>query len=448
MPYFFTVVVSLLVKLCFILLLCFFIANQYLLCTNKQRFSQQVLQLHGLLDTTQASLRQNPQFLKLVADKFQLRLQLHTMKVQQDCSDCIQVNHDYDFPLYQDQQNYYFTRYLVSNRSELSEFKEQSAKSKTWLLIAQIPDNTAWQRSFPALNVISAHPHILLFFVCLILTLLVLLYWPVRKIQKTVAFLIDICQEFANGKLHLRIESPVAPPLQQLAVSLNDAANKVESTFYENQIFSQAIPHEMRTPLSRIQLAVDLIRQSPDKQELLDNIDTYIEDLNDLIVKVLMFSKLDNEYEQRYDDKQAIDIHQFIESRLHIINQPQHITASYQLKGVTHIHCDICYLRLIIDNLLNNAYQYSNSQVSIQVVNDNQYLEFIITDDGPGIDEKNRDKVFLAFSRLDDSRTRRTGGFGLGLAIAKASANRLGSKILIEKNPIGGTIFKFKLRLD
>ena len=103
MPYFFTVVVSLLIKLCLILLLCFFIANQYLLCTNKQRFSQQVLQLHGLLDTTQASLRQNPQFLKLVADKFQLRLQLHTMKAQQGCSDCIKVKHDYDFPLYQDQ---------------------------------------------------------------------------------------------------------------------------------------------------------------------------------------------------------------------------------------------------------------------------------------------------------------------------------------------------------
>jgi len=121
------------------------------------------------------------------------------------------------------------------------------------------------------------------------------IYWPVRAIQKQINQLIETQKDFGSGNMKARSNHKLTKPLNKLADSFNTMADSITNTVNENQIFAQAVPHEVRTPLSRIQLATGLLRQNCDDdfhKELLHNIDTYIDDIDELISQIVEFSKL------------------------------------------------------------------------------------------------------------------------------------------------------------
>lgn len=92
----------------------------------------------------------------------------------------------------------------------------------------------------------------------------------------------------------MRSEIYNTSPLHEASVSFNMMAEEIESRVKQSQIFSQAIPHEIRTPLSRIQMASDLVRRKvpAEQQRLFDDIDEYIEDINELTTDVIQLSRL------------------------------------------------------------------------------------------------------------------------------------------------------------
>ncbi|AQS39261.1 signal transduction histidine kinase [Shewanella psychrophila] len=299
------------------------------------------------------------------------------------------------------------------------------------------------------------------------------LYFPIRQLQKQINQLIDTNERFGHGELTVRASHNLSEPVSSLATSFNQMANSITETVTENQIFAQAVPHEMRTPLSRIQLATGLLRKSctePQQVALLDNIDTYIDDIDELTKQVLTFSKLNAiTSEGNAASKKLIELEPYLDERIIQLNQEQ----TKQVILYCHqqqLECDPVCLRLMFDNLVKNAIRYAKSTViiSVEMKQDldashaskkkssrskmsrranqaNAQLIITVADDGPGIAKEDFDTIFIPFSRLDKSRNQQTGGLGLGLAIAKSATKRMSGELSVSRNPEGGARFCCRL---
>jgi signal transduction histidine kinase len=95
--------------------------------------------------------------------------------------------------------------------------------------------------------------------------------------------------------------------------------------------------------------------------------------------------------------------------------------------------------------MIKNAVTHAKSKVSVSVTKVEKLLEIIIADDGKGILEQDYDTIFMPYARLDNSRSRKTGGLGMGLAITKSAVNQLGGTINISKSSSGGALFTISL---
>lgn len=277
------------------------------------------------------------------------------------------------------------------------------------------------------------------------------LYFSVRKLQAQINQLVQINQRFGKGELSIRAPQDYTEPVNELAHSFNKMADSITETVNENQIFAQAVPHEMRTPLSRIQLATGLLRQRKQQAEelaLLDNIDNYIDDIDKLTRQVMTFSKLNAEQTAQEPKKcSPIQLDEYIQSRIQHLRVNNDIDIVATLPNI-QLDCDSAYLRLMFDNIFSNALRYAFSQVKV-TVKVNQALPSLINltieDDGIGIEEQNFTSVFLPFYRIDKSRNLETGGLGLGLAIAKAAAARMRCNLKVSKSKLGGACFSCDL---
>lgn len=275
------------------------------------------------------------------------------------------------------------------------------------------------------------------------------IYWPLSSLQKQISQLIRSHQLFGNGMLEVRADESLVKPLDELATSFNAMASSIETSVKENQVFSQAIPHELRTPLSRIQMASGLLRKSKsqeDSNKLIDDIDHYIEDINGLVSAIVSFSKLKTIPQNTEVDSEAVNLKEFVENRIAELNKDSKKSVSVDIDDGINFKTKTFFFRLALDNTVSNAIKYSESSVKISARYLGNVIALDIEDDGAGINASDRESVFLPFHRLDDSRSRRTGGLGLGLAIAKAAANHLNGDIKIHKSDLGGS--KFSISID
>lgn len=276
-------------------------------------------------------------------------------------------------------------------------------------------------------------------------TIAMAIYWPVRVIKRQIESLINIHHKFGAGDLHARASDKLTKPLDELASSFNMMASAINDTVNENQVFAQAVPHEMRTPLSRIQLAVGLLSQNNDNKqqvELLENIDTYIDDMSVLINQVVSFSKINtiNELDEA-SLYQTIVLSEFIKARVEAVEYTKKLNITYQLNDTLHITTNPAYLRLLIDNILKNACIHAKQNLIVSLDEFNGNIEFSVADDGEGIPEEFLETIFIPFYRLDESRSRKTGGLGLGLAIAQAACKRMNCHIAAENTLNAGAKF-------
>lgn len=283
-------------------------------------------------------------------------------------------------------------------------------------------------------------------FTVLALLLAIALYLPIKKLQRQINQLIKTQQAFGHGDLTVRANEQLQQPIQGLAKSFNQMASAINANVKERDIFAQAIPHEVRTPLSRIQLATGLAKKKcsdESVQGLLENIDDYVNDINLLISQIVEFAKVAAEHSSQQNCTQAIDVTSFISARINLLSEINNIEVELISDTCPMLLTNPMYLRLLTDNLIKNALNYANSKVRVSVSQTQQGLSITVEDDGIGILESDREKVFIPFARLDKSRNRATGGLGLGLAIAKAAAEKMSGGISISHSNLTGAKFTF-----
>lgn len=242
-----------------------------------------------------------------------------------------------------------------------------------------------------------------------------------------------------------RIDVPsTGDELAGLAISMNNAIARLEAAMNAQRRFVSDSAHELRSPLAGIRATLELAdrdaARSPqairDSIAQVDRIGALIDDLLNLarrdagIAPPFHLSDIDDIVRSEAKDLSLRH------PNLNVLrNRIDPVQSSVYRDGIARV----------VRNLLDNAAKYCNSTVALSLAIDGDHWLLIVDDDGPGIRPEDRDAVFQRFTRLDSSRSRETGGAGLGLAIVAATVADHAGTITLGQATLGGASFRVRL---
>jgi two-component system, OmpR family, sensor histidine kinase RstB len=255
----------------------------------------------------------------------------------------------------------------------------------------------------------------------------------------------------ASGDLSARanVDTSRADAVGSLARRFNEMATQIERLLEDQRHMLQAVAHELRTPTARIRFGLEMLESTQDpaaREERLSAIDEDLTELDALVGELLQYLRY--EEARRHGEtietptflapvvtkliQRARDLHPQVEVRLDAIG-----TALEDLR----VNADPRALHRALHNLLQNALRYANGHVAVEVVAEEKWVAIHVLDDGPGISPEDRGRVFEPFARVDHSRSRGTGGVGLGLAIVARILEAQGGRVAVGESPWGGARF-------
>ncbi len=266
---------------------------------------------------------------------------------------------------------------------------------------------------------------------------------PLEKLSKT-------ARALGAGDLGARTGLARRDELGDVARAFDDMAERVNQLLRAEKELIANVSHELRTPLSRIRVALDIAAEGDAEtaRESLAEIAADLDELERLIEDVLTAARLDLQEAgpssgipplriARFDARELVDE---AAGRFRAAH-PKRPLDVHAEEGLPTIEGDRVLLRRVVDNLLENAHKYTEapgSPIELRAHFDDD-LVIEVVDRGMGIAEADLPNVFRPFFRADKSRTRATGGLGLGLALAKRIADAHGGALRLESTPGVGT---------
>jgi len=198
----------------------------------------------------------------------------------------------------------------------------------------------------------------------------------------------------------------------------------------------------MRTPLARIRFALAVLgnKREQDFQEQLDELSDDVQEIDQLIATMLRYARLDHPDLRMTWQKVPLDA--WLKQSMEKSRQPDKEISVVQDGVIDVLWMDPRLMGLALSNLLVNASHYAKRNVKCTVRCSGEHYQIDVEDDGKGIPETERESIFKAFSRIDGSRSRDTGGYGLGLAIVARIASLHGGSVCAgESAMLGGAMF-------
>ena len=248
-----------------------------------------------------------------------------------------------------------------------------------------------------------------------------------------------------EGKLNTKVKVVGEDEIAHLAATFNSMTEHIRRLIESQRELTRAVSHELRTPVARIRFAVDMLADTDDYDDRMsqrDYIDQDIESLNGLIDEILTYAKLEEGSPKM--DWEDVDLQELVSQivrETNALGKPVTVKVGKVQKGV-FAQADRRYLHRVLQNLAGNATRYAESTIIISAGLEKNEAFISVEDDGQGIPEKDREKVFIPFARLDDSRTRASGGYGLGLSIVSRIAFWFNGRMSVDESPtLGGARF-------
>jgi two-component system, OmpR family, sensor histidine kinase CpxA len=243
---------------------------------------------------------------------------------------------------------------------------------------------------------------------------------PIRKLR-------EATQKLAEGDLETRVAPRVGrrrDELADLALDFDIMAERIGSLITSQQRLARDISHELRSPLARLNVALEIAKQKAggESEPLLERIETESNRLNDMISRLLTLSRLESGAVDV--DRVRVDLAELVRD----VAADAEFEAQAKGKFVQVLSADACnvegsedLLRSAIENVLRNAIRYTpdRSVVEVSLAANNGKAVLKVVDKGGGVPEDELPNLFRPFYRIGESRERRTGGSGLGLAIAE-----------------------------
>ena len=257
----------------------------------------------------------------------------------------------------------------------------------------------------------------------LVIVLVVLLCYALsRYLTKPLRQLGAAVERLGRGDLTARAEESRKDELGDLAASFNRMADHIQTLLAAERRLLFDISHELRSPLARLSVAVELARTSKGGAPPLDRIQKEADRLNALIRQMLEVTRTEGEPSRLKMDLLPLD--ELVGSLVDdcsIEAQARGCALSLTSAGAVSIEGDSELLRRAIENVLRNAIRYApaGSMVEIAVENGGGFAKIRVRDHGPGVPPEALPRLFDPFYRVEQDRDRKSGGVGLGLAIAR-----------------------------
>ncbi|MCB1024156.1 MAG: HAMP domain-containing protein [Acidobacteria bacterium] len=262
-------------------------------------------------------------------------------------------------------------------------------------------------------------------------------YALARYLAAPISKLREATQKFASGELEARVGNKAGKRGDELACLANDfdeMAERIQTLITSEKRLTQDISHELRSPLARMNVALEIARakSNPETATLIERLEKESGRLNDLIGQLLTLSKLET-------GSQSFDMHEINLSKLveQIVSDADfEAQAAGRSVEITQIDKSVVFgneqlICSAVENVLRNAVRYTKPdsavQVSVENVNGSSIVK--IRDFGEGVPESDLGKMFRPFYRVQEARDRKSGGIGLGLAIAERAVNSHNGKI-------------------
>jgi signal transduction histidine kinase len=233
---------------------------------------------------------------------------------------------------------------------------------------------------------------------------------------------------------------PEAGPrtVREAAQSFNAMSQRLTATLENQRAIMTAVAHDLRTPIASMRLRAEFVKDADERQRLLQTLD----EMQAMTEAVLSAAQADRTGEAA----RTVDLTALAES---LIDDLKDIGGKVTFEASRSVRC-VCRtseVRRALRNLIENAQRYG-VRARVRVVSEKGTALVQIDDDGPGIPERDIDRVFEPFARLEGSRSAETGGYGLGLSIARWIARGHGGDVLLANRPGGGLRATLKLPLE
>jgi signal transduction histidine kinase len=298
----------------------------------------------------------------------------------------------------------------------------------------------------PNTYIFSFHPYpplekrkIVFIIVLIVLLTIVILtaYLIIRHILRPVKSLSEGARQVGNGHLDHRVPSSYTTEFNQLAEAFNAMTVQIQSMLYAKDQLLLDVSHELRSPLTRMKVALELLPDGQTKENVADD----IREMETMISEILEAARLRSTTERLQIE--AIPVKHFLSDicAIHANKQPGIIIDN--IPDDACINGDTMLVKIVFNNIINNAVKYSppdGEPVRLLWKEDPQYAIVQIQDWGVGIPETELPYIFEPFYRVDKSRSKHTGGYGLGLSLCKTVMESHKGRIEVESTPGTGTV--------
>ena len=267
--------------------------------------------------------------------------------------------------------------------------------------------------------------------------LLGLVSYPVaRRLSARIERLEKGVRALGAGDLTARVKVEGKDEVASLAASFNQSAQRVEQLLGAQRDLLANASHELRSPLARIRMALELLPKSGDSSELREELERDVRELDQLVDEILLASRL------QADSGVAASVFEELDLAALCAEECARVNASFQLASANRnslsiITGDARLLRRLIRNLLENAQRYGGGLPIELSLNANT---MIVADRGPGVPEEDRARIFEPFFRSKNT-SEKSGGVGLGLSLAQQIAVRHGAILVCQPRAGGGSEF-------
>ncbi|WP_299773587.1 ATP-binding protein [uncultured Pseudoteredinibacter sp.] len=261
-------------------------------------------------------------------------------------------------------------------------------------------------------------------------------------------------ERLASGDLGARAPKAKNQQVGQLNLSFNLMAERIEKLIESHKQLSNAIAHELRSPIFRLQCQLDMLadeHSAETRAKYIKGLDEDVKELSYLVEELLQHAKMENA--QYRIQREPQEIVTWLLQSLQGLQLESEIVIRYShSEEACQYSFDCALMQRAVQNIIRNAFRYAKELIEVSLQSDGQaiFIHFDDDDDGEGIPEDQREAIFHPFHRIDSARSRNSeeyGGYGLGLAIVRQAIELHGGEVNLSESPSGGARFSFYLPL-
>ena len=286
-----------------------------------------------------------------------------------------------------------------------------------------------------------------LFFVMIILLSFVLIaaYFFMHRILKPIRRLTEGVNLIGLGDFNTQIPVKHPDEIGRLGEAFNNMAHKIKDMLKRREQLLLDVSHELRSPLTRMKIALEFLPEGKSKKLIMAD----LSDIEKMVTEILETERLQEGFSKL--NLQDHDIIQIIRNVILDLKGKKPGIVFDSPNKELKIKIDAERIRIVLRNILENAIKFSKPEskpVRIVIIEIGNNLLIRIKDDGIGIPEAELENIFEPFYRVEKSRSKKTGGYGLGLALVKKIMEAHGGDIDVFNNKEGGVTVELKFIAD